>query len=217
MMIASMYVINEKPFDLRRFESLSDYVKEQVGAFNTLKSSYRYTTAAMLDVRFENSVEKFHRLLEVYEKMVSGKFSRGASTYIAAQVMLEQIENGRTEDIERVMQVYKGMSSNHFFLTSSTDFPLAVLLAEREGTVNDLMKQIEYFYKCLNQQGFAKGNDLQFLSHILSLGDENKADALNEQCTKVADAFRTQWKKPRAMHYPLAGLLALLKRKWRLF
>ncbi|MDN4525997.1 DUF4003 family protein [Fictibacillus fluitans] len=211
MMVASMYVVNNKSFDLQQFLKVSDYIKDNVGAFNTLKSTPRFTIGAMLDVYFDEPEKKFHELIEIYDQMVDERFSRGASTYLAAQVLLGQREEGKDIPTDRVMKVYKGMSSHHFFLTSSTDYPLAVLLAGREGTVDEIMDHVEHFYKELSKNGLSKGNDLQFMSHILSIDHETKPDELIQQSIKVYDTFKTLWKRPKGIHYPLVGLLALLK------
>ncbi|HWO98330.1 MAG TPA: DUF4003 domain-containing protein [Bacillus sp. (in: firmicutes)] len=212
MMIASMYAVNGQSFNLKRFLDLSHYIKDQVSVFSTLKSYQRFTTAAMLDVRFEQPREKFHEFIHLYEEMVEGGFGRGTFTYIAALVMLSNTPNrrDRQECIKKSLAVYKGMKAEHLFLTSSSDYPLAVLLAKAEGDVDELINHIELFYKKLNDNGFRKGNDLQFLSHILSLDHGTEADLLVERCTRLFDAFKQSGSKPKAMHYPVVGLLALI-------
>ncbi|MDQ0246119.1 hypothetical protein J2S09_003706 [Bacillus fengqiuensis] len=137
---------------------------------------------------------------------------RGTFTYIAALVMLSNTPDrrNRQECIKKSLAFYKGMKAEHLFLTSSSDYPLAVLLAKAEGSVDELIHHIELFYKKLNKSGFRKGNDLQFLSHILSLGHESEADLLVERCTRLFDLFKQSGSKPKAMHYPAVGLLALV-------
>jgi hypothetical protein len=212
MMVASMYVVNGRSFSLKRFLDLSDYIKGQVGLFSTLRSYQRFTTAAMLDIHFEQPKETFHEFIHLYEEMVNGGFGRGTFTYIAALVMLSNTPHGsdRQESIKKSLTIYNGMKAEHLFLTSSSDYPLAVLLAKVEGRVDELMKHIEWFYEKLNANGFRKGNDLQFLSHILSLDHETEADLLVERCVRLFDSFKQSGIKPKAMHYPMLGLLALM-------
>ncbi|QOR67783.1 DUF4003 domain-containing protein [Cytobacillus suaedae] len=212
-MVASMYAINGRSFDINRFMELSDYIKAQVGLFSTLKSSTRFAVAAMLDLPYEQPKEKFQEFIELYEKLVSDGFSRSVFTYIAALVMLTQDElNSNQEDsIKRIMQVYNGMKSNHFFLTSSNDYPLAVLLSNQPGSIEELMNRVESFYEQLNKNEFRRGNDLQFLSHILALNHGVPQDKLIERCTSLADGFKTSWLSPKGQHYPSIGLLSLLE------
>ncbi|MCI4622833.1 DUF4003 domain-containing protein [Priestia megaterium] len=118
MAIASMYVVKGKSPQLQPYIELSDYIKNQVGMFSTLKSSQRFTIAAMLDTRYENPKETFYEFLDVYDQLVQGGFTRGAFTYIAASAMLSN-ESSRShkEMVRRSVEIYQGMkksiSSSH--------------------------------------------------------------------------------------------------------
>ncbi|NQD65048.1 DUF4003 family protein, partial [Bacillus haikouensis] len=70
MMIASLYVTNNKVYDGDRFEEMADFIKKEVGVFSTLKSHHRFTFAAMLDTRFPSPEEKFTDFIQVYEALV---------------------------------------------------------------------------------------------------------------------------------------------------
>lgn len=211
MVAASMYVVNQKEFDLQRFMAISDGIKENVGMFSTLNSHHRFTYAAMLDVRFENPMDKFFELLNIYDSLIESKFTRDSFTYLCAYLLLKTQSNEDLQTrIERSMSLYKGMRSNHFFLTSSSDYPLAVLLATEEGSVDELLENMEHFYVKLNQNGFWKGNDLQFLSHILSLQSSNM-DRVAERCITLLDEVKRRSDiKLRNLHYPVLGLLSFL-------
>ncbi|MEB4868546.1 DUF4003 family protein [Priestia megaterium] len=213
MAIASMYAVKGISLELQDYLELSDYIKNQVGMFSTLKSSQRFTIAAMLDTRYENPKETFHEFLDVYDQLIQGGFTRGAFTYIAASAMLSN-ESSRShkEMIRRSAEIYQGMKRKHLFLTSSGDVPLAVLLAETSESTDDLMHEIEHFYTTLAQHGFKKGNDLQFLSHILSIDKNLDADTLIERCVSVKEACESAGMKVKAMHYPVIGLLALFEK-----
>ncbi|WP_070119590.1 DUF4003 family protein [Bacillus marinisedimentorum] len=213
MLVASMYIINGKPFEMERFIALSDAIKKKAGMFSTLNSYQRFTAAAMLDVRFEKPEEKIEDLLSLYRHLTDGGFSRGAFTYLSALVMLSSEPDGEGyhQKIERSLTIYKGMRSRHFFLTSSSDYPLAVLLTERSEPVEEIMEHIEFFYGNLNDQGFRKGNDLQFLSHILSIDQQADTRVLIERSKQVFDALHDAGIRPKPAYYPAIGLLSLLE------
>lgn len=117
MAIASMYAVKGKSLQLQLqlqpYMELSDYIKNQVGMFSTLKSSQRFTIAAMLDTCYENPKETFHVFLDVYDQLVQGGFTRGAFTYIAASAMLSN-ESSRShkETVRRSVEIYQGMKKS---------------------------------------------------------------------------------------------------------
>lgn len=209
MVVASFYIMNEKEFSLERLIYISEHIKKNVGLFSTLRSPQRFTTAAMLDIRYENSTEKFAQYVEVYERFVKGGFQRGAFTYISALTALE-IENTEAL-IERSKAVHKAMKKEHFFLTGTRDYPLAVLLAQLDDPIDEMMEKIAYFYRGLNDSGFKRGNDLQFLSHILSLQKEVDGSLLVERCDRLKEQFKLAGRKIKPSYYPVIGLLAILE------
>ncbi|PLS17771.1 hypothetical protein CVD28_08700 [Bacillus sp. M6-12] len=213
MMVASMYVVKSRPFDFNRFLELSNYIKDNVGFFSNLKTYQRYTTAATLDVRFEQPQEKFQEFITVYEKMVASGFSRGPFTYIAALVMVssDQPVSDYEKRIEKSLRIYKGMKEKHYFLTTASDYPLAVLLAVRDEEPEQLIHHMEGFYEQLSINGFWKGNYLQFLSHILTLEKETDPKVLIDRCLRLADSFRESGIKTKQIYYPQIGMLAMLK------
>lgn len=96
-------------------------------------------------------------------------------------------EHDHEDKINRALSIYKGMKDKHVFLTSAGDYPLAVLLAGSDMETGELIDYIEAFYQKLNQAGFRKGNDLQFLSHILSLLPERDSDQLVARSLRIYD------------------------------
>ncbi len=212
MMAASMYVINGKTFDYGKFVRLADYIKQEVGIFSSLKSQSRFTIAAMLDVRFANPREKFQELRRIYKRLIETGFRRGIFTYISAMVLLSHAkENGDfSDDILKTDAMFQKMKDEHSFLTSSSDYPLAALLAQNDGTVTELTDRTEAYYERLNKQGFRKGNDLQFLSHILTLDEHVDVDLLVERTSYIHQAFGQAGIKQKTKFYPEMGMLALL-------
>ncbi|MCT8137810.1 DUF4003 domain-containing protein [Anaerobacillus sp. CMMVII] len=213
MLVSSLYIMKGKPFEMERFQNVSEYIKKNVGLFSTLKSSQRFTTAAMLDIRCSNPNDKFHEYLDLYGQLVKGGFRRGPFTYIASLSLLNNDTSTENPEylIERAMAVYKAMKKEHFFLTGDSDYPLAILLAQLEEPIEELMERIAYFYQELNKNSLRKGNDLQFLSHILSLQKEVEPDFLIERTTSLLDEFKQAGRRIKTVYYPVIGLLALLE------
>ncbi|NQD68946.1 DUF4003 domain-containing protein, partial [Bacillus haikouensis] len=181
-----------------------------VGVFSTLKSHHRFTFAAMLDTRFPSPEEKFTDFIQVYEALVEEGFSRGTYTYIAAMVVITE-EGNSAELASRAMNVYKEMRQNHFFLTGQSDYPLAMLLAQREQNTAAIVDHIESLYEKLNQSGFYKGNDLQTMSHILSLVEDVSLDELVTRSTELFDTLKEEGIRPKSRFYPQIAMLAFMK------
>lgn len=212
MMIASLYVVNQKAFDAERFLEIAAAVKKQAGLFSPLRSYQGFTTAGVLDVNFKQPIPEIEQLLALYDQFVKAKFQRGAFTYIAASVMLTSGQSPTDHEaiIHKTMTLYRRMRKEHAWLTNKNDYPLVTLLAQADESVEALIARTEIFYDRLNQDGFRKGNDLQFLSHILSLNDQENANTLVSQAVHIHDTFSSFKLKTKAMYYPIMGMLALL-------
>ncbi|GGM19483.1 hypothetical protein GCM10011351_01640 [Paraliobacillus quinghaiensis] len=211
MMVAATYVVNNHPFELKQFMQTADYIKSKVGLFSSLNSQQRFTISAMLDVRFTDPKDKFNQVLECYDLLKSNGFKKGPFTYIAALVLLQGDEDeDKGQKAEKAYRMYKKMRSDHPILTSSGDYPLAVLLANREGEVDSITAHVEYFYQTLDKNGFYKGNNLQFLSHILSLDPSIEKNLLTERCFEITKIFQQKGVKTKIGDYPQIGMLALM-------
>ncbi|WP_421383708.1 DUF4003 family protein [Bacillus salacetis] len=209
MMAASLYVTNERDFDIAHYQDLSEFIKNEVGIFSTLKSQLRFTVAAMLDTRFENPQETFAQFIEAYEDLIANGFSRGTFSYISAMAMLTH-EGRRADLASAAKDIYKKMREEHFFLTGQSDYPLAVLLAQRNQELDSMIVKIEDFYNKLDQEGFRKGNDLQSMSHILSLHENPDQQDLISRCTALYDSMKHLGIKPKASFYPQMAVLSFL-------
>ena len=73
------------------------------------------------------------------------------------------------------------------------------------------MDRVERLYQKLATAGLRKGNDLQFLSHILSLKKDVREELLVAKCTNIWNLLKQEKVKVKQMHYPAIGLLALLE------
>lgn len=208
MTIASMYAMNQKPLHINDFLKLAVQIKKSASLASPLRSTSRYTTAALLDVKFENPVDKLQELHRLYDLFREEKFRSGIFTYIAASVLLTSEHQDSKLVIQRAKELYDSMKKEHSFLTSYTDYPLAALLAldYQAGIIH----KMEDFYDELGQNGFRKGNDLQFMSHVLALSKTEDQNSLVSRAMHIMDSFQQTGIKPKKMYYPIIGMLALL-------
>ncbi len=197
---------------MERFSTITDYIKKNVGTFSTLKSSHRFTVGAMLDLHFDEPKDNFHKYLAVYEKLVEGGFKRGSFTYIAAlSLFTSNTETDSDLLIDRAMIIYKNMKKSHYFLTGDNDYPLALLLAQLDRNTDELINDMDRYYDQLNQNGFRKGNDLQFLSHIFTIQQDEDPSVLVDRAKSLTQDFKKMGLRVKPMFYPVIGLLALIE------
>ncbi|WP_390216956.1 DUF4003 family protein [Halobacillus seohaensis] len=63
----------------------------------------------------------------------------------------------------------------------------------------------------LDQNGFRKGNDLQFLSHIFTIQQDVDASVLVDRAKRLTHDFKKMGLRVKPMFYPAIGLLALIE------
>jgi len=213
MTIASMYVISNKPFDRERFLSIAEAIRKKASLFSTLRAQFRFTMATNLDLNYEHTTEKIDDLLDIYNEFKNNKFKRGNFTYIAASLVLmnsNSLEEAR-EIINEAKVIHDGMKKQHPFLTAQSDYPFATILAlNSDLDVDTTIERLDNFYFALTNNGFKKGNDLQVLSHILTLASDNNNDILLNRVIHVYDMLKTHGIKPKNKYYTVMGLLAFL-------
>ncbi len=212
MMVSLLYVINEKNFNLEEYMELCKYIKNNTNVFSPLHSHQRFSTSAMLITKFEDPKAKFHELIEYQNNLTAGGFKKGPYTTISSLALMtthNKVESLDTR-IDKAIDIYKGMKSNHFFLTSQGDYPLAILLSQSNSSIEVLMEEIEFYYSALAETNFKKGNDLQFLSHILMLSNIENKQFIVDRCNIIYEDMLNEGLKIKRFHYPQIGLMSII-------
>ncbi|WP_338778348.1 DUF4003 family protein [Metabacillus sp. FJAT-52054] len=212
MMAASFYSVSKRPFNLPHYLNICDYMKAYSGMFSPFKSYHRFITAAILDTRYEDPFSKFDEMNRIHDELVKAGFRKGIFTYISALAFMgtNTPEERIHEKAAKAHTIYSYMKDQHFFLTSASDYPLAVLLAEGEERTEDIVGLMESYYDQLNRSGFKKGNELQFLSHILSLAGAAASQNLVDRCVQTAYTLENHGFRLKRKNYPEIGLLSLI-------
>lgn len=210
MAIASLYILDDKTLDVDRLLDVAEKIKNRAKLFSSMKSQSRFTTAAFLDTNFDEPNDQIENLFQYYDAFRKEKFQGGIFTYIAASIIVKNQGNDADPDeiIKRTKDIYQGMKKEHVFLTTNSDYPLATLLAYEQQP--NIIQHIEIFYDGLSKNGFRKGNDLQFMSHILALSNDEDKDILISRSLQIFDQFKNIGIRPKSVYYPVMGMLALL-------
>lgn len=207
---ALTYMLNKRDFKKDRIESIRKYIKKNTGMFSYYRGTQMYLLSYLLTSQFDNPEEKFDKMMKHHDKMRGAGFKNSLYLPIANYSLLitceEEFVNAR---ISKAMDIFEEMKKNHPWLTNGDDYPLAVLLANSDKTVHSSIQNIEECYKLLNENGFSKGNGLQFLSHILSFSDENNK-VKTERCKEIYEKLKENKFRVYPSYYGALGFLTLL-------
>lgn len=195
--------------NIDKLKEIKTYIKEETSWTSYFRGTNQFVFASLLCFE-ENYREFFKNMQKVYEMMKKQGFSRSEYSPLAAYTIVK--EPGRDEwdyRIRRMDEFYRKMKSNHFWLTCADDYVYAAVLAVTDLDVGETGENIEKCYRELNNLGFHKGNDLQTLSHILALGEQNTI----EKCNKASALYKKLKQKDCKLQYSglaTLGLLALI-------
>ena len=200
---AMIHAIKGQKVNVEALDRIKRHIKDET----TWGSNFRGTNSFILAnfLYFEDDYKNtFSNMEKVYEKMRTEGFRN--STYlplgaytIAKEVPIEQWDYR----IKRMRHFYDNMKKNHFWLTSADDYVFSAVLGVTDLEVEETSKKIEGCYSLLNEKGFYKGNDLQTLSHILALGEEE----VNVKCNKAMKLYEGLKKNKIKLQY--SGLASL--------
>jgi hypothetical protein len=155
----------------------------------------------------ENYKEFFDNMLKVHEKMREAKFKKSVQLPLAAYTIVKEVPMDEWDlVIKRMDEFYKKMKQNHFWLTSTDDYVFSAVLATTDLEVQVTSEKIEACYSLLNKEGLYKGNDLQTLSHILALGEEE----VKVKCNKAIELFTGLKARKCKLQYSGLATLGLL-------
>lgn len=207
---AFIFAMEQRPFQMRRYQSTIELIKKNTGIFSNYRSSMLHPLAALLNTKFEDPGQALQSLLGYDRIMKKNGFKPSPYLPIAAYALMATSTSERTEEqITKAMQIYKMMKQEHFWLTSSDDYAISVLLAAEERDIAEMMEEMEDIYKELNAQGFSKSNGLQFLSQLLTFGVD-PVDEKIQRCIKTYEYLKSQGQKVHSMYYASIGFLTLI-------
>lgn len=175
----------DKKVDLKKIREINDYIKRKTDFFSYFRGANKFMMANIL--AFEDDYKAMFKKIEsTYDKLKDNGFKSSEYLPLAAYTIAKEIKDNDIEfRIKRMRSFYEKMEKNHWWLTSSDDYVLAAVLATTELEVEDTSNKIEECYNALKDNSFTGCNDLQTLSHILALGEED----VKKKVTRVMDLY----------------------------
>lgn len=207
--IASKYVASGELFDSVKYKEVLQEMKTQTSWTSPLRTAVGYSIAANL-MEQEGTEQAVKNLLNNVNIMKEVKFRSGNFSFIGAQFLTEEASEKRAH-AQAARALFDAIRKHHKFLTSYDDIPYAVLLSSPSDDVELRAETMNRYYKELRTYNFNAGNELQWLSQVLTFLSPQYDNKLVPNVATIRDTLKNQDVKVKTMHYPLLGFLAILE------
>lgn len=206
--IASTFVASGKTFDAMKYKNVLQEMKKQSSWLSPLRTTVGYSIAANL-MEQGDAEKAVKNLLTNVSILKEAKFRSGNFSYIGAQFLTEDEQDKKTH-AQAARALFDAIRKHHPFLTSYEDIPYAILLSSPSDDVELRADTMNRYYKELRTYNFNAGNELQWLSQVLTFLSPKFDGQLVPDVVTLRDGLKKQNVKVKAMHYPLLGFLAIL-------
>lgn len=206
--IASTFVASGKTFDAMKYKNVLQEMKKQSSWLSPLRTTVGYSIAANL-MEQDDAEKAVKNLLTNVSILKEAKFRSGNFSYIGAQFLTEDEQDKKTH-AQVARALFDAIRKHHPFLTSYEDIPYAILLSSPSDDVELRADTMNRYYKELRTSNFNAGNELQWLSQVLTFLSPKFDGQLVPDVVTLRDGLKKQNVKVKAMHYPLLGFLAIL-------
>lgn len=188
---------------------IKKFIKSETGWTSYFRGSNEFIFSNLLC--FEEDYKSFfHDMAAAYDMLLEEGFKRNTYLPLAAYTIVKEAPKDQWPyKMRRMMEFYRKMKENHFWLTSSDDYVFAAVLSTTDLEVEATTENIERCYKYLNEEGFYKGNDLQTLSHILAIGEE-ETETKCRKAIKIYNKLKDQKCKLNYNGLATLGVLTLI-------
>lgn len=201
--VTNIYLSRGQDFDAKTHEAAVSVIKKNEGWTSPLRSHLLHIAAAFMVMKEEDVESSLKLVNQNQKKLNNAGFWKTSYTYLAALLMKNP------EEAERARKLYEEMKKHHKFLTSNEDIPYAALLGSREGSLEERAETMNLYYRDLREQGFNMGNDLQWLSQIMTFDSPVYDPKMVGRVLAIHQFFKEEKIKIRAAQYPVLGFLAV--------
>lgn len=206
---AMITATREARVSVEHVQEVKRYIKDHTAWTSYFRGHNEFIVAMLLSTEPEYKAI-FERGIRIYDDLKSLGFSRGYYLPLAAITLAKNTKEGEETSVyERMDLIYQNMKKHHFWLTSQDDYVLAAVLATSDLDVDQTAEEMERCYTLLNQAGIYKSNELQSLSHILSMGEES-AELKCDKAIAIQKVLKTSPCKLKYQGLISLGVLALV-------
>ncbi|CAM3190845.1 DUF4003 domain-containing protein [Filibacter tadaridae] len=205
--ITSYYVTSEREFVAESLNRAIDALKSKASWFSPLRGNLLPMMAAFLDKPGSNIEEEVNRLFAKQQVLKEVGFRNTIHSYLAALLVSDNPDSYEIE-ARQAKKLYDAMKKQHFFLTSDDDYAYAVLLGKKGEEPVEHALSMRTYYDALRDAGFRSGNELQWLSQVLTYIHIQFNPFLVSRAAEILAHFKKET-KVRSVHYPIIGFLTV--------
>lgn len=194
-----------------RLEQTAETLKEGARRFSPMRGQIRYPVAALILRRELDPEPVLDRVEETLDQFKAYDLpKRGVGPTLAALMLALRNDAGPppADHLERLKSIYRRWRKERSWLTNSGDLPTAALHASGDRDVDSLNTDIEQVYSQLRSEGFSSGNQLQLVSHLLSM-DPRGIHTAAPRFSAIAAALKEADEPVRPRFYDEIAILAL--------
>ncbi|MCD4711963.1 MAG: DUF4003 domain-containing protein [Clostridiales bacterium] len=204
---ALLYTRRGLPKDFHRIDEATSAIKSTTGVFSNYRGTIKFILATLLALEEGDVASNLEKIKEAEVVLKESGFKSSIYLPMTSYTLFSGSDAFEYRSVsERANTIYKEMKKAHPFLTDGADYPLSVLIAQKQKRTDT----IEQIYESLSQRGFTKGNELQLLSHILSLSTLGTSQLI-EKCVELNTTLKANKLKSSMGYYPSIAMIALLE------
>lgn len=207
--ITSYYVTAAKEFDAVDFNRAMAALKERAGWFSPLRGNLLPMMAAFLTQSDDSIDGEADLLVDKQRVLKQAGFRNTIHSYLAAMLMDNDAARFH-EDADRAKKLYDAMKKQHYFLTSDDDYAYAMLLGKMGEDPVEHARAMRTYYDALHKEGFRTGNELQWLSQVMTYMDIAYQPQLVKRAWAIYGMLREEL-KAKPVHYPMVGFLTVFE------
>lgn len=207
--ITSYYVTSEREFDAASLSRVMDTLKSRAGWLSPLRGNLLPMMAAFLDQPGADIDKETERLFAKQQALKDLGFRNTIHSYLAALLLTNDPDLYENE-ARQAKRLYDAIKKQHFFLTSDDDYAYAVLLGKRGADPIEHAKSMRVYYNALKTEGFRSGNEMQWLSQVMTYIQIEFEPKLLARAAEVLTLFKRNT-KVRPVHYPMIGFLTVFE------
>ena len=207
--IASYYVTTSKTFSGQRFLAMSDMIKQKSSWTSPLRSQPHYMITACLESESQDPSEAVDAVLAKHDLLKESGFKQSIHSYLTTLLMSDDSKE-QASDVARAKALFNEMKKHHPFLTSADDYLYAMMLGKMEGNVVERAETMNRYYRELRKHGFYMGNELQWMSQVLTYTGAEYDENIVSRAVSIRDQMKTAKVKVKMSHYVMVAFLAVL-------